>query len=177
MAIRFARPTLMPRRNAMQRVIMRTLFRRWHQRRSPVAVGRRSVAYGSVTTPCPSSITSPDTRMRCSASTARYKEYGLPTASPCRTKRVNGRTAPVAMNHPPRFAQAEPVAGSSVTAAPNSPIARFVLAFRKAKRPGVVGPARSACPVAHRQSRKGTTVSQSGGRSPGKVWIQPVGTP
>ena len=65
-----------------------------------------------VVAPAPSSSTSPG------ASTVWRSRDGRPTRSPCSMSIWHG-ARPASCNHPPRLAQAEPVAGSS-TSAPNA---------------------------------------------------------
>src|SRR5680860_1580346 len=69
----------------------------------------------NVNVPRPTSRTVPRTKIVPAPSTARSRTEGRPIALPWWIRR-RSPTSPLATNQPPRLAQAEPVAGSSMTA-------------------------------------------------------------
>ena len=78
-----------------------------------IAVGAHRRAPYKFKMPDPISITSPPTNTSLSVLTSSCSIDGRPTNSPCDISKSSGGRRPMAMNQAPRFAQAEPVAGSS----------------------------------------------------------------
>src|SRR6267378_6203844 len=75
---------------------------------------RTSVRYAHrLIVPRPSSMTSPLTEIWRSASTRSRSADGRPVYSPCEISNSQGSVWPIARHQPPRFAVADPVAGSS----------------------------------------------------------------